>query len=660
MYLSPECINALKYPAFWRNRDDPSLKKFLDFRRCMGDLKDPEMEHSRYNLELNTITSYYDGTTEIGKKARKWKEEFKDDKKSNSVKLFWNLEDIIMESEIVDEESRLQWKEGMKEFEGTGLRYLKETSFAVQEKQISSYKRNVSKIDEESAPATSTKKTKTFNVSFDEFVGSGETSGKTTEIADKVSEVSDSEELGQNDEESSDDNHDDEDFSGRNIRTKMEEVKRIKLAIAKKVQDEMKAEYSAKYHKLHPENKWKLPSGKFVEDILYEYTINLDHESYLHSFIIDTSDETIMNLFSEPDQQHIRECNIPSEPQVDDNLLDFLLRYRQNNPQDLRRVINIDIDLSSYNPRRDYDYYYVHEVFSHLLLRYELRPQDFSNPHLEGWFKTNLWSIIVDSCFLDVLDAEFIRGEGCSRASGQRKNKGRKDSKVRKLVGRKCDGILRKLGTPEEYAISEEGKLWDGEDGTKFLADGFKKLPKTMRDTLVQKVKRFNLSFVISHQLEAVGFLHSGQYLQQLVMDIPCGSICRLRRFPTTNIPESLDEVDELIAMVNDMLVAKLRIKRCLESVNNYYSSDIELKRRLKNRKEIKAGGDNFPDTQKTPKTKRIKFGLLYKIIDWREQFVHAHVIFIVRFFSGVPSQTSGQMIELDLNQDDDEINFKE
>src|ERR1044071_9949248 len=104
-----------------------------------------------------------------------------------------------------------------------------------------------------------------------------------------------------------------------------------------------------------------------------------------------------------------------------------------------------------------------------------------------------------------------FRGEGCSRASGQRKNKGRKDSKVRKLVGRKCDGILRKLGTPEEYAISEEGKLWNGEDGTKFLADGFKKLPKTMRDTLVQKVKRFNLSFVISHQLEAVGFLHSGK-----------------------------------------------------------------------------------------------------------------------------------------------------
>jgi len=222
------------------------------------------------------------------------------------------------------------------------------------------------------------------------------------------------------------------------------------------------------------------------------------------------------------------------------------------------------------------------------------------------WFKTNIWSIIVDSCLLDIINTEFIRGEGCSRASGQRKNKERKSSKIRKLLGHKCDGILRKLGTPEEYAISEEGRLWDGEDGTKYLADGLKKLPKNMRDTLVQKVKKYELNFVISHQLEVVGFLHSGQYLQQLVMDIPCGSICRLRRFPSTKIPASLDEVDELITMVNGMLIAKLRIKRCLESVNNA-SSNIELKRRLKNIKEIKIEADNFPDTQNTPKKKKIK-----------------------------------------------------
>lgn len=91
----------------------------------------------------------------------------------------------------------------------------------------------------------------------------------------------------------------------------------------------MKAEYSERYHKIRPENKWKLPSGKFVEDVLYKYTQNLEYESYLHSFIIDTSDKIVMNLFSDLDKNHINTYNIPPEPQVDDNLLDFLLRYRQ-------------------------------------------------------------------------------------------------------------------------------------------------------------------------------------------------------------------------------------------------------------------------------------------------------------------------------------------
>ncbi|CAB5392469.1 unnamed protein product [Rhizophagus irregularis] len=40
-------------------------------------------------------------------------------------------------------------KEGMMEFESIGLHHLKETSSAVQEKQITSYKRNASKIDDE-------------------------------------------------------------------------------------------------------------------------------------------------------------------------------------------------------------------------------------------------------------------------------------------------------------------------------------------------------------------------------------------------------------------------------------------------------------------------------------------------------------------------------
>ncbi|CAG8539578.1 11196_t:CDS:2 [Diversispora eburnea] len=61
------------------------------------------------------------------------------EKCSRSIKFFWELQDICNESELVDEKSKLQWKEGIFEFEKTGPCHLRETSYAVQEKQISSY-----------------------------------------------------------------------------------------------------------------------------------------------------------------------------------------------------------------------------------------------------------------------------------------------------------------------------------------------------------------------------------------------------------------------------------------------------------------------------------------------------------------------------------------
>ena len=77
-------------------------------------------------------------------------------------------------------------------------------------------------------------------------------------------------------------------------------------------------------------------------------------------------------------------------------------------------------------------------------------------------------------------------------------------------MGRKCDGIAWDLGLPEEFAVSEEGHTWTGEDGTKYLSDGSLKMPKVIRDMLFQKVKKHGVGFVKTNQIEIVGFLHSG------------------------------------------------------------------------------------------------------------------------------------------------------
>src|SRR6185312_2104345 len=123
-----------------------------------------------------------------------------------------------------------------------------------------------------------------------------------------------------------------------------------------------------------------------------------------------------------------------------------------------------------------------------------------------------------------------------------------------------------------------------------------------------------------------------------LVMDIPSGYICRLRRYPLSKLPTDLSEIDDLISMVSDVLIAKvmngllnyqpisyiaytyllfvqLRITRCLKNSNNpsdrtSIDSNEALKKRLK-KKSINRRQENddyeFPSSQKTPKKRKTK-----------------------------------------------------
>ena len=277
--------------------------------------------------------------------------------------------------------------------------------------------------------------------------------------------------------------------------------------------DHAKLEHKMKFLNMHIDKKWRLPSGDYVEDILYEHAKDLQYEDQLHSFILDTSNDAIMDLFKNvDDHDHIITYNSSPEPELSDELINYLMRYRKFQPNEMRELVNSGINISPYDSKKHFNFHYIHQVFSQLLPRYELRPNDFTRGHLEGWFTSNIWSVIVDACFIDLETIEFIRGEGCSGASRQRKNRDRKNSKVNKIMGRKCDGIARDLGSPEEFAVSEEGRTWTGEDGTKYLSDGSLKMPKVMRDMLFQKIKKDGVSFVKKNQIEIVGFLHSGKY----------------------------------------------------------------------------------------------------------------------------------------------------
>lgn len=88
-------------------------------------------------------------------------------------------------------------------------------------------------------------------------------------------------------------------------------------------------------------------SGKYIEGVIYEYdptkgeclrwwrgsllsgrNLSVPVYSYsispVHSFIINTNQATIMNLFNEEDQDHITTHNILPDPEIDGEIMEYL------------------------------------------------------------------------------------------------------------------------------------------------------------------------------------------------------------------------------------------------------------------------------------------------------------------------------------------------
>ncbi|CAB4439970.1 unnamed protein product [Rhizophagus irregularis] len=93
--------------------------------------------------------------------------------------------------------------------------------------------------------------------------------------------------------------------------------------------DYAKLEHKMNFFNMHIDKKWKLPSGDYVEDILYEHAKDLQYEDQLHSFIIDTSNNAIMDLFKDVDHDYIIIYNASPEPELSDELINYLMRYRK-------------------------------------------------------------------------------------------------------------------------------------------------------------------------------------------------------------------------------------------------------------------------------------------------------------------------------------------
>ncbi|GBC17688.2 hypothetical protein GLOIN_2v1741550 [Rhizophagus irregularis DAOM 181602=DAOM 197198] len=182
-------------------------------------------------------------------------------------------------------------------------------------------------------------------------------------------------------------------------------------------------EFEKTYLKMNDSDKWKLSTGKIVEDALYNFGIKCRHE---HLYLL-----TYLNSFRVSDISSLRDAIFKSQ-QWD----------------------------SPYNRQTHFDYDWIRNTAYNLLHEYEAG--SLEKDHLELWLLVHVWNF-VDRGFGNIDGLETARSESSSRASSNRKNRNRTGSAIvkmkRKIMGRRGDLIIRKVST--EYGCSEAGKSFE-------------------------------------------------------------------------------------------------------------------------------------------------------------------------------------------------------
>lgn len=89
-----------------------------------------------------------------------------------------------------------------------------------------------------------------------------------------------------------------------------------------------------------------------------------------------------------------------------------------------------------YDVRADFSVDAISYAVYSLVLLYEMQPNALGSKHHESWYNINIWGLIIDKAFGDMKGVDIVRGESCSVASGDRKNKNQKRQPTnRKSIG---------------------------------------------------------------------------------------------------------------------------------------------------------------------------------------------------------------------------------
>ncbi|CAI2167142.1 12208_t:CDS:10 [Funneliformis geosporum] len=361
-----------------------------------------------------------------------------------------------------------------------------------------------------------------------------------------------------------------------------------------KLSDAGRTEIEIAYTKMKHSNMWKLSSGKFVEEELYNIGKQLEFEHSIHSFIIDTDDEIIKEHFSEHELEKIDDAPVPEVPDLPHNVIEYLNKFiNVTSTKEARSLINEHDNRfnASYDPSIHHDLDYIR--FALYALTREIENGGLTQPNLESWYNCYIWHAIVDQGFADIKGTSVVRGESTCIATATRKNRKRKNTQRRKM-GRQGDWILRLTGNGDhdEYGMGEVEKHWEDEFGTKSLSETSLKQPKALKDMLVKLMKKTD--WELRSKLQTVRITHSGLMMTIMYMNNPHGYVCRIRRGEILEVPDKEENLSAVLVILAAVLNIKIAVQETIKAVQQKGQNDeifkqAGRKRRSRNSDEISA-----------------------------------------------------------------------
>ncbi|KAI8364083.1 hypothetical protein BD560DRAFT_373425 [Blakeslea trispora] len=295
------------------------------------------------------------------------------------------------------------------------------------------------------------------------------------------------------------------------------------------------------------ENKWKLKSGRLVEEIMYSTCMSCHVEHPMHSLILDVDDAIYKTMLTDKELEEVKDkaANTLCDP-LPANLQEIMMKLdRKKTALSMYDAIS-EVEA---HPFRDIDEYWLKQSILNYVLLFAEETQ-LVKQETEQDLLDDVYGFIKKSCKLSGTKAYGAKqSKASSEASNRTRSLASNSLAQRQPCADNADLTFEYNGY--ELFCLEIGLEDKGANGTKELNERGLRSPKMMKNFCCRLAKNLNVS---PEKIKITNIIISGMSITAQVMSFENGSISLLSRSPRLQMPSSVKEIPRLLPPVLSLI----------------------------------------------------------------------------------------------------------